>query len=748
VVARIPAKQRFTIRRSPIRRGLLAATVAWTLTGSPGFAQDTDRQDAVTQSPVLVSADELIFDEKLGIVTASGNVELSQGDRILLADTVTYNQNTKVVTASGNIRLLEPTGEVEFADYAELTDDLGRGFADQLRVLMTDNSRLAAAEGERTDNGMFTRLNRAVYSPCNLCAEDPTRPPLWQVRAVRIVHDKEAKDIIYRDAWMEMFGIPVFYTPYLSHPDPTVERRTGMLPPTFGASSNVGTLIDIPYYFDIAPDKDATVGIGWSEEDGPRLSGEWRQRFENGRLRLEGSGIVADRTDTDGTLRQNEVRGHLFGDGLFDINDVWRWGFDVQRTTDDSYLRRYGLYSEDILRSRAFIEGFKGRNYGTATSILFQDLRPGSTENVPTVFPLAYYNGLGEPGSLLGGRWSFDTGVVGLNRARANDTHRASAAVGWERDFFSNTGFVTTVSADVRSDAYYYNSVGTTDPEDDSETALRLFPQSQVMVRYPLVRQTGTVQQLIEPMAALTVAPNVDQSDIPNEDSRGFEFDETNLFSRNRFAGVDRLETGSRLSYGLKLGAFGFGGGNSSLFVGQSYRFSDRQDFNEGSGVEDQLSDYVGALTISPNAWLDLFYRFRLDKDDLTPRRHSVTAVGGVPQLRVGVNYLFIDKPVNTISPEDIEEVTLSASSALTRYWSISGAHKVNLEDNTNIGSSVVLTYQDECFTFQAIGARSNTTRADLDRGNAIYFRLVFKNLGEIESPSISTGTSYDSTPR
>jgi LPS-assembly protein len=174
--------------------------------------------------PVLLNADELTYDETLGIVIASGDVELAQGDRLLLADRVTYNEKTNVVTATGNIRLLEPSGDVIFADYSELTDDLAQGFVQKVRVLLTDNSRVAGTEAERTDQGRYMRINRAVYSPCNLCESDPTRAPLWQLRANRVVHDKEEKEIIYRDARLEMFGIPVLYTPYFAHPDPPVDR--------------------------------------------------------------------------------------------------------------------------------------------------------------------------------------------------------------------------------------------------------------------------------------------------------------------------------------------------------------------------------------------------------------------------------------------------------------------------------------------------------------------------------------------
>ena len=116
------------------------------------------------EEQVLISADQVIYDESLGVMTASGNVEIAQGGRVLLADAVTYNLRAKVVSASGNITLLEPSGDVLFADYVELTDDLREGFIRDIRVLMEDRTRLAAASGQRS-GGNRTEFNKAIFSP-------------------------------------------------------------------------------------------------------------------------------------------------------------------------------------------------------------------------------------------------------------------------------------------------------------------------------------------------------------------------------------------------------------------------------------------------------------------------------------------------------------------------------------------------------------------------------------------------------
>jgi LPS-assembly protein len=209
-------------------------------------------------APIVFRADEVEYDEQLALTVARGHVEISQSGRVLLADTVSYNQRTDTVTASGNVSFSQPTGEIVFADFMELRDAMSEGFAKNVRMLLADRSRLAANTARRT-NGNRTELRRGVYSPCDLCKNDPSAPPAWQLKAREIDHDKELQLIEFRDATMEIDGWPVFYSPYISAPDPSVKRASGFLMPSIGGSNTLGANVTIPYYWVLGPDKDLTL---------------------------------------------------------------------------------------------------------------------------------------------------------------------------------------------------------------------------------------------------------------------------------------------------------------------------------------------------------------------------------------------------------------------------------------------------------------------------------------------------------
>jgi LPS-assembly protein len=734
------------------RRGwrLIAAALLW-LASAMAAGGHAAPLETGSQAPFLLKADEVTFDENLGLVVARGHVEISQEGRVLLADTVTYNQKTDVMTAAGHVSLMEPTGEVTFAEYAEFTDDLKNGVVDSIRMLLADNSRLAANGGRRI-GGVTTEMSKAVYSPCDLCKSDPTRAPLWQIKAVRVTHDSVTKDVEYRDASMEFFGIPVAYLPYFSHPDPTVRRRSGFLAPSYGNSSDLGTFIRTPYYWAIDQNKDATISPMYTTDQGLVMAGEYRHRLVNGEFQFSGS--YTHPTDPPPGA---ENRGHIRGHGRFDLNDTWRSGFDVVRSTDDTYLRRYRFPANEnlfgsadkSLTSTAYVEGFKRRSYARATAFSYQGLRatddPGLT---PLILPLAEYNFRGEP-DRYGGRFNIDTSVLSLTRDEGTDSRRISVKSSWNLPHIGSAGDIYNLTASLQTDLYDVDGVPTPGNPSVLQEGYtgRVFPQLQFNWRYPFVRQQGTTTQFLEPIAGFVVAPRGGNPDkIPNEDSVDVEFDDLNLFRDTRFTGVDRVEGGQRVIYGLRGGVYGAGGGSSTAFIGQSYRFNQDSPYAPGTGLNDQLSDIVGRLSISPNNLLDFLYRFRFNAEDLRSRRNEVTVGVGPSRLRLNLTYLFFDEEQQTSQFGDREEISGTVNVGLTDHWSaFAGARRNLAEENAGfISLGGGLQYSDECLIFMTSVSRRFTQDRDLVPSTTILFQLVFKNLGEVRS---SSGASAATEP-
>jgi LPS-assembly protein len=695
-------------------------------------------------TPFVLQADDLTYDSDLGLVVASGHVEVWQGDYIMLSDSLSYNERTRIVAAKGNVSLLEPSGNVLFASYMELSDDLKNGVIRDVRLLLDKRARVAASGGRRID-GERNELDNVVYSPCDLCADDPTRPPLWQLKAVKVVHDEKEHTIEYRDAWLEIAGVPVFYTPYFSHPDPSVERKTGLLAPSLGTSKSLGLTARIPYFWSLGRDRSITFRPLVTTKQGVVLDAEYQQRVTDGEFNVRASATIADKTTRKSGLSvtdENQFRGHLAGMGRFDIDEHYRWGFDANLATDKTYLRLYDYSNERMLTSRLFLEGFHRRNFFSVQGLGFQGLRDNDDHSEsPFILPKVDYSFVGEPDQ-YGGYYNFDTGLMALSRIDGRDSRRASVGAGWTLPYTAPAGDVYTFAASLRGDLYWYDDV---DPNSDmvappaalaeSGVAGRIFPQASLEWRYPFVRDHGDVSQVIEPIASVVISPNgMNTGKIPNEDSYGVEFDSTNLFSTNRWGGLDRVDSGQRLNYGLKWSLIGDDGGFTSVFLGQSYQLNNNNKFANGTGLEDNVTDMVGKVEISPNPYFDLLYRFRFDAGSLKVGHNEVGVVAGPPQLNLNASYFFLRGDTGAGAEFGTrEQVTARLSSQFSDYWSAyaDGRYDVDADRLLSFGGGI--GYEDECFVVRT-GAASTRYRDDEIRPDVrVTLEVAFKTLGDVQ---------------
>ncbi len=678
--------------------------------------------------PVRFSADAMSYDRETEIVTATGNVQVFYQDRELRAREVSYNQKTDVVIATGDVSLTEPDGQTLFGNRVEITGDLRNGVVYGIGLILADRARVAGSGARRTD-ARITDIRNAVYSPCNLCPDDPSAPPLWQLKAVKVVHDSDEKIVSYRDAWLEVFGIPVAYAPYFQHPDPTVKRQSGFLAPSFSNSTDLGFRLQTPYFWAIDEHQDATMTPLLTTDGGQGLIGEYRRTFQNGFVEVDGSFVVDD--------PDRDFRGTIDLESEFHLNRTWRAGLDIETASDDTYTRRYGFNSEAIMTSRAYLEGFRGANYQAFNAYVFKDLRDESAEE-PYVIPIYDFNYSGKR-DRLGGFTSFDFNALNLMREDGTDTRRVSLRPRWDRPFQGAFGELYTASVSLAADGYHGEDVQRNDGSTYTGFSGRFLPRASLSWRLPMFRPGRTFNQTLEPVASVVVAPNGGNSDkIPNEDSQEIEFDETNLFDEDRFDGLDRVDSGTRVNYGLNWIVTGEDDGVASVFVGQSYRLRENAQFAVDSGLDEHFSDVVARVRIQPQRYADFEFRTQFDPENIKPQRNEVTTTLGAPALAVSANYIFVDTAQGS-EFAGREEISGSVSSQINRNWSssFSARHDIEEDDLRSLGLSVV--YEDECVKFTTQLSRSFFRDRDLEPSDTVLFTVVLKTIGEI-----STGTSIN----
>ncbi|MDH5187787.1 MAG: LPS-assembly protein LptD, partial [Rhodospirillaceae bacterium] len=199
-----------------------------------------------------------------------------------------------------------------------------------------------------------------------------------------------------------------------------------------------------------------------------------------------------------------------------------------------------------------------------------------------------------------------------------------------------------------------------------------------------------------------------------------------------RFTGFDKIESGPRINYGVKWGVYGDGGGSTNLMIGQSYRPSVDDTFNQGSGIEEKFSDYVGMIKVSPSSKFNMLYRTRIDKKTHKFHSNEVGVNGSVYDFSYNANYSFFAKqPQSEFLGR--EEINYSLGYKLADYWSVSYG---GINDLARNGGQRLqrtgITYDDECFTFNASFSRTFYQDREIKPTDIMMFRLVFKTVGEV----------------
>jgi LPS-assembly protein len=596
---------------------------------------------------MLVQANEIRYDYTNLQVSAVGNVQIYYNGATIEADKVIYDQRTKRLHAEGNARLTEADGKVSYGELLDLSDDYRDGFIDSLRLETADQTRMAASRANRTE-GNYTVFQSGIYTACEPCRDDPRKPPLWQVKAARIIHNESEKMLYFEDARIEFFGVPLAWMPYFSAPDPTVKRKTGFLMPIVTTSSGYGVGVEIPYYIALAPNYDATISPRITSSQGPLVRGEWRQRFEDGQLTIRGAAI--DQLDKDKFIVNGaetpgfrDFRGSAEASGRFNLSPQWTWGFDAVGLSDQTFFQDYKIIPlqnkavDPILNymteaiSQIYLTGRGDRSYFDMRAIHYYGLAWGSDVQgtLPNVLPVIdYAYTFDQP--VFGGELSTRMNFTNINRQTASfdaisanalnlglcninsadptqktpancllrgvpgDYARLSAEVNWRYQYIDPLGQVFIPFASLRGDAAALaidNQPGVSNYIDTGDsTVSRAMPTVGLEYHYPFIGVTSWGTQTIEPIAQLIVRPNETAiGKLPNEDSQSLIFDDTNLFKVDKFSGWDRVEGGGRANAGIQYTAQFNRGGNLNMLFGESYQLFGLNSFAVGDATNTGL---------------------------------------------------------------------------------------------------------------------------------------------------------------
>jgi len=737
---------------------------------------------------MLVTANEMIYDYKNNKVHAVGGVQIYYDGGVLEADKVTYDRLTNKMFAEGNVRYKAKDGNIIHANSLDMTQDFREAFVNSMLVETPQRTRFAASRADRTE-GNITVFTNGVYTACEPCRDNPAKPPFWQVKAARIIHNEGERKVYYENGTLELFGYPVAYLPFFYHPDPTVKRQSGFLPIHSYSSSRVGFGVEAPYFWSIKPNMDATVALVPFSNQGVLGKAEFRYRTETGAFQIKAAGINQTNPEKFTYLSGNrEFRGALEASGEFNINKRWLWGFDGALLTDRSFLNDYYINRARLTErtSQIYLTGQGDRSYFDMRAISFYGLSElDSNSQLPIVHPVldySYY--FGNP--ILGGELSYKLNFTSLSRTQADygplttdplllernaagntdytrclataatpancilrgipgDYTRFSAQMDWKRTITSDvTGILFTPFARMRADAASVNinqaAVGINNYAVQDDNLIRAMPVVGMEARWPFISVHSWGTQTLEPIVQTIIRPNETKiGRMPNEDAQSLVFDDTNLFAIDKYSGYDRVEGGSRLNYGMQYTANVHRFGMINILVGQSYQMFGLNSYsvanltNTGaqSGLEDRASDYVARAYFQPTGRFSFVTRFRFDKDDLSLRRFEAETTSRWDRLTLSTIYARYEAQPMIGFLEQRHGIYQTANYKFHDFWSLTGGIRYDLDKGRMDFGTIGLTYTDDCVSITATYIVDYTNLITSSAVQRFMLRLNLRTLGE-----------------
>lgn len=728
------------------------------LAAQPVFGQDL--QDRPVSPPpadgpapedpdqVKFSAGQLEYDINADIVTATGDVRMNRQGERLRADKVTWNRKTGKVLATGNIAVTNPQGDIAYGDQIELTDSLKDGVVDNMLVVLEQGGRLAADRGTRQADGTVN-LERAAYTPCAVeTSEGCPKEPSWKITAVRVTYRPDRERVYFNGARLNLFGLPSIPLPRLSAPIGS-GGDSGFLTPDIRLDRVNGVEVAVPYYWRLAPNRGLTVTPHVFTAVLPMMEAQYEALNSLGAYRITGYATASRRSDDLNTLNPTDTtqafRGYLDGVGRFQFSPEWSLSGSLRLTTDRTFLRRYDISRDDRLRTTASLERIDQNSYFAINGWYVQTLRVNDPQGQqPIALPEIDYRRRFDDG-LLGGKFEMQLNTLAISRTEGQDTQRAFASMRWDLRRLTNWGQEVTFTAYARGDAYNSNNIVSTPLVYQGLEGFqgRAIGALAVDVKWPFVGELWGGTQRFTPRVQIVASPKIRNIEIPNEDARAVDLEDSNLFALNRFPGYDRFEDSTRITYGAQW-ALTLPGFTVDTLVGQSFRLNDRPTIlYPGTGLSDRWSDIIGRTEVRFRDFVSLTHRFRIDKDSFAVRRNEIDATVGSRATYVQAGYIRLNRNIFT-SIEDLqdrEEIRLAGRVQFARFWSAFGSTVVDLTDRSEdslslsdgfdpIRHRVGVQYEDDCLRLGFTWRRDYVNTGDARAGNSFLLTLAFTNLG------------------
>lgn len=658
------------------------------------------------ESNSILLADSIELDAQ-GNLIAQGNVDIVYKEQRLKAPKVVYIKDKNILIMDMGATLTDENGSSFIAETAELDQQLLNGIINGANLVLKQQIQMRADILER-ENGFNTNLTNVKATACFSC-DNPI--PIWQIRAKSGNHDIERQQLIFQNAHIRVFDIPVFYVPYLRLPEPRVKRMRGFLVPRTKQNSLLGFGLELPYFLPMGQDRDITISPLISQET-KTLKLNYRQAFDEGR-------IVANLAASKDTVFSEKLRGRFQSNGDFNLPNDYRLYYDFTIVSDNSYISDYDYPPLDRIASRISVNKTQKLQHQEANLVYYHSLFDDYGV-LPAIINFNHYDKYIKVPTLQG---DFRVSTILHNNFRSSqkniygrDIRRLNTSLGWSNSYKTNQGIRIELGSQIRFDSYLTRQDTRFKNEENTVSADGLITVGWPMIRHDILQH----QDILEPVLQFAISKQEDLK-LPLEESLYSELDEGNLISLSRFPARDRFEKDARGAIGLKWLRKFKSGSKLDISLGQVFRQNEEEDFNTGSGLNSKVSDYLLSAKYMAQKGFSIAGRTLLDPN-ISPNRIEALATYAWDRVSLSTGFSFLPKSISQERKNDISELRLATIYQFDDVWRYTTGVRYDLSNDRTAEVSIGILFDNECtnvaFTakrrFSNSGSSSSVTSWDL----------------------------------
>ena len=690
----------------------------------------------ITSDKYIIESEDITFDNKNSFIKSENKTTINDQDGNLI-----YLENFDYQTKNN---IFKSIGFVEITDSSQNKYEFSQIYIDtqkkeilgtDIKAFMNDNNFKINEENKPRIFSNAVKINneksdfsKSIFTICNYRKDDKCPP--WTIQASKMLHDNKKKTIYYDNAIIKVYNIPIFYLPKLSHPDPTVDRRSGFLAPSFSDTKNLGSGISIPYFMNLGNDKNFTITNKFYVSENPLFLGEYHQAFKNSYF-LTDFGYTKGYKKTSNSKKAGE-KSHFFSKfskNFRNDDSDSTLNVSIQNTSNDKYLKLYKIdsnlvdYNTDVLENSLNYTLQSDDTFFGLNASVYETLNETFNDKYEYILPeitidknLISNNKIGN----LDLQTNFKTHNYDTNRLTnffINDLY-------WnynEIDFKS--GYKGKILGNLKNINYETKNVDLYKEETTSE----LFGALGYLTEIDLIKKIGNASHLFKPKILFRYSPG----SMRKEES-GSKLDPISAFSIDRLNNINNFETGftSTVGFDYKIEK---SNKNFDFSVAQIISDKENKKMHTKTSMDEKLSDLVGSTDYKINDNLNLKYNFSVDQNynDLNYSEAGVAL--NFDSLKIDFNYLEEKKH---IGDQEYFKTKLDYNRSKSSLFSLET--KRNLITNSAEFYNLSYEYLNDCLRAGLVYRREFYTDSEIEPENSLMFKITLTPFGNINTPSFS----------